>query len=226
MPGKVSEQRIVYQHDIHALLSAVCWIACHGNTDDSLSHRNLSVKAKTDKLFLTCGYLCYWAHTLLALVGIKSRRVAGLTLETWNHYDNGHDLLEVWRDDLAKWVLYDLDNHCYFSLSDSDTPLDFITFCRVATHRQDYRIHRLAKGAGFDVSNFAIDGASYCFMLEYVQNNLREWYAKILQVPLIRDLETKTALFMDDTDIKRVESYSPRYRYLPAEQFISRFYPD
>ena len=41
--------------------------------------------------------------------GVKSRLVSSLTLDSWNSYDNGHIMIEVFRPELKKWVVYDID---------------------------------------------------------------------------------------------------------------------
>ena len=45
---------------------------------------------------------------------IRARFVLTLTLDPWNSYDNGHSMIEVYREDLKKWVLYDVDENAYF----------------------------------------------------------------------------------------------------------------
>ncbi len=75
---------------------------------------------------LICGYISKFAHELLDELGIKSRIVYRHTLHNLTGYDDGHVMIEVFRDDLKKWVLYDIDNNCYFIKN--KTPLSFVEF--------------------------------------------------------------------------------------------------
>ena len=57
---------------------------------------------------------------------IESRVVQTLTVEDWNSYNNGHTMIEIYRHDFNKWVLYDLDNNAYFSAN--QIPLSLLEF--------------------------------------------------------------------------------------------------
>lgn len=111
------EQRIVldeFIYDIEELMSSICWIVCHGNSDDNKEHDLKVKKSLGDKLFLTCGASSLWIKRLLEEKHVKARVVTSLTEDEWNTYDNGHTLLEVFDSHLQRWIVVDVDMHCYF----------------------------------------------------------------------------------------------------------------
>jgi hypothetical protein len=222
-PGHENQQRIVFSGNLDALLSGIAWIFSHGSSDEGKSFADLSTKALTSKIFVTCGGICDWTQMLLQSVGIKSRVVASLTLDSWNHYDDGHTLIEVYRDSYKKWVVYDLDNNAYFVRD--NIPLSFIEFSdHVAAG--DYDIKRLASDSRFDVSNFTDSEKQYdyAFLMEGIlanEKSLRSWYKRVVRVPMIED--KGNYIFFDDVNRSRIETYSPRFKYMDKEQFMAQF---
>lgn len=223
-PGKENRQRIAYQKNIDALLSGICWIYSHGNSDDEKSYTQLTNKALHSKLFATCGPLSEWTNKFLKELNIKSRIVSTLTLDEWNNYDNGHVLLEVYRNDYGKWVVYDLDNKSYFTYQ--NTPLSLIEFAKhVVTN--DYTIEYLAPNSDIDKSNYYDNKTkyNYTFVMEARfanEDTRRKWYKRVMQVPLIGD--DKYNYFFNDNNIARVQSYSNYYKFMNKEEFFERFY--
>ena len=124
-PEKINQQRIVYEKDLDSLLSAICWISSHGNTDDGKDFLEINNKVLNSKIFLTCGPKTEWIENFLSKYSVKCRIVASLTLEKWNSYDNGHVMIEIFREDLKKWILYDLDNNCFFEKNQKQKAKEF-----------------------------------------------------------------------------------------------------
>ncbi len=153
-PFKENQQRIVFdahKRDVEALLSGLAWIASHGNSDDAASNVDLTEKAATRKLFLTCGNSSRWALHVLARCKVRARPVSTLTLEPWNSYDNGHSMIEVYREDLKRWVLYDLDsNACFVHGKELLSLVEMVERSAAGA----YEIKFLAGDAPLDVSNF------------------------------------------------------------------------
>lgn len=224
LPGKVNAQRIVYENDLDALLSAISWIGTHGNSDDNKSNLELYDKALHSKLFITCGNISRWAHYLLSDLNIKSRLVASMTVDDWNTYDNGHSLIEVWRDKWNKWVLYDLDNNSYFMPPEGDMPLSLVEFSKYI-NKDDYKIIYLSSDTRLDASSFSTpSGYNYSFISENINVNIRDWYRRVMQVPLIYSDTEKRYFFMDSSNKDRIESYSAQYKYIQEAIFIDMFY--
>jgi len=227
IPGKINLQRIVYKNEIDLFLSSICWIVTHGNSDNKKTNFQLTKKALTSKIFITCGKISLWAHYLLKNLNIKSRVVAGMATEEWNSYDNGHTFIEVWRPRLHKWVLYDLANNFYFTSSKNDLPLSLIEFSQLINNNIDYRLIALSSAIRLDISNFlSSDGYNYGFLTEAVQNNIRVWYQRVMQVPLIFNYENNKYEFMNKVNKNKLEFYSQNYRYIPENEFMNKFYSD
>jgi len=221
----VNEQRIVYKNNIDSLLSAISWIVSHGNSDAQKTNIELSKKALKEKLFITCGTVSIWANSLLDSLNIKSRIVMGMTVDKWNTYDNGHTLIEVWRTDYNKWVLYDLDNNSYFIPTTGSVPLSLIEFS-IAVMEGDYRIINLSLDTKLDVSNFTNSNEyNYNFFSEANNINIRDWYRRVMQVPLIYNAEEQKYLFMSAKYKDKIEMYSKQNKYVTKEVFIKKFYP-
>jgi hypothetical protein len=224
LPNKVSVQRVVYEKDVDSLLSALSWIHSHGNIDDKLSMEQLAKKARYSKLLITCGTVSGWSNYLLRSKGIKSRLVQGLTLGEWNSYDDGHSLIEVWRDKWNKWVLYDVDLGSYFVDKISGVPMSLIEFAEAVPYDK-YEIIRISLSS-FDVSSFRSPvGYNFAFIMEALTANSREWYKRVMQVPLIYDDKAQAYEFYSDVDKSRVESYNSNYKFVARAEFVKRFYP-
>lgn len=223
-PGKENQQRIVYEKNVDALLSSIAWIYAHGNSDDEKSYSEINAKALHSKIFATCGSISEWTCRLLESTGIRCRIISTLTLEPWNSYDNGHIMIEVYRKDYNKWVVYDLDNNSYFS--SKGTPLSLIEFAEHAAN-ENYEINYIASNSNVDFANF-IDNETnydYAFLLEARFANdysRKQWYKRVMQVPMVVD--GKYNYFFNDTNISRVQSYSNYYKHLNKKQFLEKFY--
>jgi hypothetical protein len=229
---KENQQRIVYDKkhgDVDAVLSAIAWMVSHGNSDNGKSADAWTQKALTSKLFITCGGISGWACYIMTPLGIRVRTVSSLTLDEWNSYDNGHSIMEVYREDFKKWVLYDVDeNACFF---DKTNPLSLLELSERAASG-DYQIKSLAADSMMDVSNFKVDardrakadGFDLAFFMEQMQseNGRRLWYARALQVPMIGGCFCLTT--PSEANRKRVESYCKGAKYLEKDEFVKKFY--
>ena len=223
-PVDENQQRIVYESNLDSLLSSICWIFSHGNIDDGEDFSYVNKKALTSKIFVTCGPLSSWANKFLDNLSIKSRIVSTLTLDPWNSYDNGHILVEIFRYDLNKWVVYDLDNGCFFTCNKK--PLSLIEFVE-SVPLNNYEIHRLTNRANMDISNFRDRKSNFdfAFIVESRLSNeekLREWYRHVIQIPLI--LDGKFSYFFNTEHVKKIQSYSSYHKFLEKDEFMKKFY--
>lgn len=225
-PLNNNAQRIVFDgKNINALMSAVSWIYSHGNSDSTKTFEEINSKALNSKIFGTCGKISVWIQKILESHNIKSRIVQTLTLDQWNTYDNGHTMIEIYREDLNQWVLYDLDNNLYFSRNNE--PLSLFDFMD-AVSENSYEMNFLASDTTLDISNFKSDeGYDYAFYAESVYSSddtLKKWYSRVIQVPMIS--EDKFSYFTTDTEEKRqrMESYASHHKFLTNSEFLSKFY--
>jgi hypothetical protein len=226
-PFKENQQRIVYEANsgnVEALLSGLAWCVSHGNSDNSKSQEALTQKATTGKLFITCCNISQWALPILQSYKIRARPADTLTLEEWNSYDNGHSMIEVYREDLKKWVLYDLDaNVCFLY---KKVPLSLVEMIEHVASG-DYDIKLLASDIRLDISNFKSprNGYDWGFSAELTRTDegARQWYKRVIQVPLIGN-----CFFLpspNDADRARAAHYGGmNYTYLTKEEFLKKFY--
>ena len=223
-PGKYNLQRIIFEQNFNALLSSIAWIYSHGNKDDEKDYSEILTKAKNEKIFATCGIISNWSVQFLKECGIKARIVAVLTLDDWNSYDNGHILIEVFRDELNKWVLYDIDNDAFFS--SNGNPLSLLEFVK-KVKEDDYDIDFIARKNDIDISNFRDKKNSYDygFLIEarfLNEQTRRKWYKRVFQVPMIVD-EGKS-YFFDGKNKDKILNYSSFYQYINEDRFLKQFY--
>jgi hypothetical protein len=223
-PDKTNLQRIVYKTDIDSFLSAISWIHSHGNSDDEKPMPELTEKALHSKLLITCSTVSRWGDSLLESRGIKSRRVGAVTLDEWNSYDDGHDLIEVWRTRWHKWVLYDLDNSNYFVNRKNTVPMSLVEFIKAVADK-DYDIIHMSSPVPLDVGNFkSPQGYDYAFYMETILSNIRKWYERVMQVPLIYDDIEKRYFFYDPAFMKKTGLHDPNDKFIPREEFMERCY--
>ena len=225
LPEKENSQRIVYDgKNIESLLSAVSWIYTHGNSDSGKSFEELNQKAMHTKLYGICNTISISILETLEEQNVSSRLVQTMTLDEWNSYDNSHTMIEVYRNDLEKWVVYDLDNNAFFT--HEEIPLSLIEFVEHVQH-DDYEIKFLASDTKLDISNFkSSNNYDYAFVAESISSNedtLRNWYKRIIQVPLIQgeDLEF---YFFDSQNRIKIENFAPNYHFVEKTKFLNDFY--
>jgi hypothetical protein len=217
---KDNQQRIVYQAKADIFLSSLAWMLTHGHRDDALNHQQLMKKALSDKLILTCESAVRFAHGLLAQSNILSRVIGVRTLEVWNGYDDGHYLLEVYQEDIAKWVLYDLDMDVYFSYQNN--PLSLLEFKeRIAT--SDYQIDYISQDIRAMADDYDLRNYNYAFANELRLTDLYSWYKRLIQFSFI---EKKEGCFSFNRP--KIDAYPrgafPFLHYLSKEEFIRDFY--
>jgi hypothetical protein len=197
------QQRIIFDTNIVALMSSISQIAIHGETDNPLSWDQLSKKALDSSLILTCGYVSNWTKYLLDELGITSRIVQGITLDNWNSIDNGHTIIELYRERLNKWVCYDLDMGNHFFLN--ETPMSFIELTNSLNNGLECTINTLSIPPKMDnTQSLTI-------------------YQRLFQVPMIQ--KNEDVYFFDAANRSIIESYSSSFKYIEKIEFFNLFYP-
>lgn len=191
------------------------WISAHGNIDDLLTIDEKTEVALHRKLIFSCGYASLWVSSLLKKFNINNRRVAGLTLDKWNSYDNGHTMLEIMVGN--KWIAYDVSNHIFFK--DKLHYLDMYELCNVVSNHQDYEMIFLIGHSQYDIN------IPYTLWYESIMSSeecLRKWYDRVFQLPLIE--QNNQFYFCDARNKERVEAYADNYQYMAHDIFMEKFY--
>lgn len=221
LPGSGNEQRIVYEHDVSSVISAIAWIFSHGNLDNGKKVQQLEKKALTEKLITTCGEISNFTQSILKEKNIDSRIVSGLTAEERNGYDDSHVMIEVKEGE--KWKLYDLDNNAMF-IKDGQY-LNYLGFQElVATG--SYEIEKLALDTKTAILGFKDKktGYDYSFYSEerfFSDESLKNWYKRVLQIPFVKE---GNMYYYYEGDEKEVQSFMQNSRKLNKDEFIKKFY--
>lgn len=222
-PKKEVQQRIVYDNDLDALLSGLSWIHSHGTYDNCVSPEALTSKATNSKLSMTCMYISKWAHYILNNHGIKSRFIGAMTLDNWTEGSVGHNLIEIYREDYKKWVLYDLDNNVYFL--HNKTPLSMVEFSDYYKS-EDYELKYISGDVNCDILNHKSISPDNGFIFSCdIANNektLKKIYKRLMQVTFIND--GNYSYYFNDANCSRVESYENNAEYITKDEFIEKFY--
>lgn len=219
-PEVENKQRIVFTGDVAMLMASLTWLITHGEEDDYLSHCQLMKKAKSEKLLLTCESAARFCRELLTELNIPCRLIGTRTLENWNTYDDGHYLLEVYRHDIKKWVLYDIDTDAYFTYADQ--PLSLMELTRHL--HDDYQINFISNDIKV-LSNR--HHYSFVFIDEAKLANLKYWYKRIMQFTFIE--QDKDNYSFHDWNNENTKQYPlggfPSIISLEPSSFVQKFYP-
>ena len=89
-----------------------------------------------------------------------------------------------------------------------------------------YEIHRISRDTMIDISGFesksGYDYGLWSEMLFSDEKHIREWYKRVVHVPLIR--YNGDYLFYDSDNRDWVESYASSYKYIDETEFMEKFY--
>jgi hypothetical protein len=197
-------------------------LVCHGFKDDTLDFSTALGVVKKRKLQMTCGSIVNFTVALLSLLGVPCRFVLLLTLAPWNHYNNGHSILEVFQN--GRWVAWDVDFRNRFE-RDGER-LSAWEF-REAVVDGSYDLIKFSQSPLLAAGNLSWKGYDYGFHYErnfLFEDNLRMQYKKCAQIILIR--KNGDFYFTCDPVFKnRIKSYDKSFAFLEEQEFIEEFYP-
>ena len=216
---EISRYVIIYKKDVLSLMSSISWLVTHGNKDEFKSFSEKIKKLKTKKLSLTCGPVSTFASKLLNKYHIENRIINFLTIDQWNTYDNGHVLIEVKIN--HRYVLFDLDNNLYFGLRGKKLKakdfLDKIDFNLL-------KFRKLSKDSYVDTNGFYYNKINYIGFADYINNHIRKWYQRVMQVPII----IKNGIYYVGLNNKKYKDnilkYIPNAIILNKDEFFKKFY--
>ena len=208
------EQRIVFDGDIHALLSSISWLSMQGTADNILPQEELEEKSLHEKISVTCSVIGIFGHKILSRLNIESRLIQTATLDDWNTIDDGHLMLEVFFPEKKQWVLYDLSTKNYFKSKGS--LLDAVDLY-YAVKTGDYDLVPIANTGMVDPKSFG----RYLFFMEEIISTPKQWYKHIVQAVMIGNN------YMSETPLKKrkkIEDYYGGIVYYPVQSFKKKFY--
>ena len=216
-----NRQRILHLGDVEALISSISWLMSHGETDNDETGGYRS-KALTRKIYLSCAYATRLAHHALTNHGYTARSVSGISVK--NTAYSGHNMLEVFRPDLGKWVVYDVDLKYRFESAGS--PLSFIELHEALLSHAPIDFIAISGAMRLDTSNLADPRTGYDlgFHFECILSDLETWYRSTLETPLIYVWEENTYYFFNAQHRSVIEKRDSSYRFLDKGAFMERFY--
>ena len=226
-PLHADEQRVVYQDDLFALMSGVGWLHSHGSRDNFKDFDELTRIALTGKLILTCGPFSDFVVRLFGQLGLPIRVVCVKTLLEPNGYNDGHVLTEVQLE--GRWVVFDPDPSVMYTHEDRR-----LSLLELIPHVQadDYAAEPLTKATPFALTDFRNREGTYDFGLWYETlladpaRGRREGLRRVMMIPVIPDAGEYYYTVYAEADRQRAEQLWPGMRYLPRDEFRSRFYPE
>ncbi|MBW3539426.1 MAG: transglutaminase-like domain-containing protein [Planctomycetes bacterium] len=224
--GSDSRQRVVCRGGVARALELIGWLWTYGNADEGVSLGELRRRARRKKLSVLCGTSALLAVSVLEDLGIRARLVMTLSDGPWNHFDNGHTLVEAF-DPASGWVLFDPSFKCVFEARGRRLVLP--AFLEAVRRDLPYRI--VATCGGPKLGYFRTKGFDYTFWAEErfsCETALRSWYRRVAGFPVILDSGVYRYGAGAD-DAARLDAYFRHFRMQPAErvdlaEFGRRFY--
>jgi hypothetical protein len=217
-------QRIVYNGDIDKLIISLSWVHAHGYKDDNLTYANALSASTTRKLQMTCGSISTFVSNVLTSQNITNRQVLLLTLDTWNSYNNGHTVIEVFSNN--KWQMWDIDHRNRISVRGNY--LNALQFANCVQSDAYYYIDRFSHAPKFAYGDLLTSGYDYTFWYEeecLLEPNIRDFYKRCAQLVLINANGFWWFTTNDPNVRTRVESYDSTYKYVDQATWLSTFYP-
>lgn len=91
---------------VRPLLAGIAGVCLHGDEHEGLTYDQRLEHVRSSYLAIRCGHVDHFARNIMAAVGIPSRSVSLVTLDTPTNVDDGHVITEA--RDVTGWVAYDL----------------------------------------------------------------------------------------------------------------------
>ena len=232
-PFKGNRQRIVFQTDIVALVSGLCWMHSHGTRDQSMSFAALCRHALSEKLILTCGPFSNFVSQLFDRMDIRHRVVSMRTLKQPNGWNDGHVTMEVMI--AHRWTLLDLDPHMAYRYKGRRLSLlDMLPRVRAG----GFEVERLAASYALAISSFRDPVTDYDYGMlaethgwgNALKDPHREFLTRVMGIPCIRDADILYFTAINEADRRKAMQQlkrNPKWQglvYLPPAEFRRRFY--
>ncbi|MCM8821725.1 MAG: hypothetical protein NC831_02785 [Candidatus Omnitrophica bacterium] len=216
---------VIDENSVMPILKALSLIQIHGNRD-----QNFSLEEKKNLVLsrywisLTCGDIAALTQKILEDAGFKSRLVSALTTRSWNTYNNGHVLLEVFFPSLSGWVLTDIDMGYIFM--QNGALVSAIEFYRCVKENRQPDFVLLSKKE-IDPLWLESNGFSYSHMWRTIVTHIPSkwmWYRRIFQTFGMKE-NNRFIYLAEGNDAKRVFQYRGHYaKVMPEKEFQKKFY--
>jgi hypothetical protein len=214
-----TQQRIVYQSNVDAMLSALAWICSNGRYDETMTISQKVTRAMNSKLRVLCGKAVEFSKAITDSFAIQSRVVRAHTAQTPNNYYDGHVMLEAKVG--GTWKVFDIANDCHFgglSLRDALPLAAAVQTVPVAA--DGYSVEPFSAG-WFDVT-------AWQEMTMRTPAQKRAEMERVLQIPGIDHTDGLTYFYMPPGTESRqpwLLGLSSSYRVITQTEWNALFYP-
>lgn len=227
-PQHNQQQRVVpsLESPVETLL-CLSLIALRGNSDHRLARHRLEYFCRQRFLRLTCGPLSSFLAHLLQQTGIGCRIVYSYTVNSWNTYNNGHVLLEVWETSLHKQVVVDVDKKAVFY--GNGQLLSLMELTEFIHFQIPFTVQNISPVTLLDWSGFQerVTGFSYAF-LEYLMHansqGILPTLERICQIPSIEENGVQYACCWTREQYDFCRQNFPQFVFSTPQEFTERFY--
>jgi hypothetical protein len=173
-----TKQKIVFAGDVIKLLESLSWCHVHGYKDNFISYNQAIETARKRKLSMTCQPICSFMQSVLSQLGIQSRTVSFITLESSNGYSDGHRMLEYKQD--GKWIIVDFSFRRLFKYKDEYLSAKEL----IDIGMENIEIVKFSEAPSLSYNDMTHNNYDFTFYMEELirnDNNLFIWYQRICQ---------------------------------------------
>ncbi len=235
--SRVVRQVLLYRGDVWRLAGHLSRLYVYGRRHQADDPARLTERARTGEAFsVQCGTIAGFVVHHLTAQGIPARMVQCVTGSNWNHFDDGHVLMEL-RDPAEKrWVLYDATLGTRYRHRGRLLDLLQVTELYRAGGRPEVEFLNAASKLDPQESYERIYGpylpgeaalAAFLGPFRRLLDNdtaaLHRWYARMMQIPLIGNTFVP-ASDAEDALMRTLDAWKGLERLTPA-QFRQRHYP-
>ena len=101
-------QSVLYQDDVWRLAGHLSRLTVYANRHKSETPEQWNSRARSGQpVSLMCGNTTRFVLEHMKSLNVKARRVQSVAKSNWNHFADGHCLMEIFDPHLKRWILFD-----------------------------------------------------------------------------------------------------------------------
>ena len=193
-----------------------------GNQDDCLSYEEKKRKLFVDNLILTCGpvsrFVKNWLNEFYPKV--NARIVHWFTDKELNDYNNGHTCLEVYVEELKRWIVFDFNRACLYKQNE----VYLSAFECNALMREDFRYIN----HGVDPS-FKTKGIRYTFFEKFMKTEAgkKMYLERIFSNCIMEEHKNYYGVKNQNKYVNKIVlKYYKNIKLMSYKEFEKKFYTD
>lgn len=193
----------------------------YGDADDALATRRLLHLSETRRVWATCTRAAQLVVAVLRQCGHSARVVMGMTMDSWNTFDNGHTLVEVrtstgWKcfdPTIGAWPLIGGERVSVFSLSEALQRQSAFAFSSQVLGKSIGQAKRSSSPRDYRIEN----------LMASMEMTV-DWYRRVMQVPGIWRQGAYWFCVSDESSKEAILAYSSLFRTRETVEFLRDFY--